>query len=104
MTGTVLHLPADRRREPAPDPARCIHLLAMCALIREQMRETTLVGGAEARALLSALTQAGVAVVMDQPGLTTIEMMGVRARTNGSAHALLCAWIKAADKRMEGVA
>lgn len=95
---------ADFQRLPAPDPQRRILILAMVALIRDQMRNSPLVGGAEARALLQALTTAGLASVVIEGGSSMIEMMGIRARTTGSAHALLYAWITEAHRRIEGVA
>lgn len=95
---------SDFQRVPAPDPQRRILILAMVALIRDQMRNSVLVGGTEARACLQALTTSDLALVVTDGGLSTIEMMGIRARTTGSAHALLYAWINEAHRRIEGVA
>lgn len=101
-----LHQPhhGEPARIPAPDPQRRILILAMVALIREQFRAGPLVGGAEARGLLHTLAVSGLAAVDEAGGLATVEMMGVRARSNGGAHALLSEWIRAAQRRIEGVA
>lgn len=94
----------DLRRTPAPDPQRRILILAMVALIREQYRNSPLVAGDEARALLAALGSAGMAEVRTESEVTTLDLMGIRARTTGGAHALLSEWIRAANQRIAGVA
>lgn len=105
MSAEILSLhQAEPQHIPAPDPQRRILILAMVALIREQFRNSPLVAGDEARALLTALSTAGMATVRAEGEVTSLDLMGIRARTTGSAHALLSEWIRAAHQRIKGVA